>query len=104
MSPELNEIASIVELPQTLFLARSIGASTNLYLIHRALVECHLLAIWFGQYVLLLFNPGPRSGPTPSSNALAWFSVFIFQTLATAPFIYGLLKWLGLSKSKESLE
>ena len=88
-------IAGILELPQVVVLAGSIKDLGKSNLILNALGWYHVLAIWFGQYVLLVWNPGPRRGPTAISNSVAWLSVFGFQVLITTPITYGLLRWIG---------
>jgi len=60
--------------------------------LHFRLLEWyHLPAVWFAQYILVLWNPGPRPGPTVLSSTVAWSLVFLFQVVITTPIIYALL-------------
>jgi hypothetical protein len=93
-------IAGVLEAPQVLFLARSIGNVGKSNVALNVIGWYHVLGIWFGQWVLLVWNPGPRPGPTPTSNVVAWFSVFAFQVALTTPIIYGLLRWMGFVRRK----
>lgn len=60
----------------------------------------HLPGIWVSNIVLLIWNPGPRLGPTPASNAVSWFTIFSVQVLLTTPVIYGLLRWIQHARAK----
>jgi len=92
--------AAGIEVPQVMFLAYAIGDLGKSNLVLNALGWYHVLAIWFAQWVLLVWNPGPRPGPTTASNAIAWLSVFGFQVLITTPIIYGLFLWAGHIRCK----
>jgi len=69
--------------------------------ISQLLTRYHLFAIWFSCNVLLVWNPGPRPGATPASNAVAWVGMFVFQLLVTTPIIYVLLSWGSQIHGKE---
>jgi hypothetical protein len=97
-------IAGVLEAPQVMFLARSIGNLGKPNVALNIIGWYHVLAIWFSQWVLLVWNPGPRPGPTPASNAVAWFSVLAFQVLLTTPIILLLLKWLAYLRRSKNLQ
>jgi hypothetical protein len=97
-------IAAVLEAPQVMFLARSIGDLGKSNGALNIIGWYHVLAIWFSQWVLLVWNPGPRRGPTPASNAVAWFSVFAFQVLITTPIFFLLLKWLAYLQRRKNLQ
>jgi hypothetical protein len=72
-------------------------------LIPKILGWYHLLAIMFGQYVLLVWNPGPRSGPTPLSNFVYWVSVFAFQVAITTPIVFFILGMINRRREGNTL-
>lgn len=55
----------------------------------------HLFALWFGQYILVIWNPGPRLGPTRLSDSIYWLSVFVFQGLITTPVMFLVLEFVA---------
>lgn len=93
-------IAGVLEAPQVVFLARSIDQLGKSNVALNVIGWYHVLGAWFGHYILLVWDPGPRPGPTRVSNAVYWFSVFTFQVLITTPIIYGLLRWIGIVDRK----
>ena len=87
-------LSSLVELP-LLTLLEALPRRLENSLPVEVIGWYHVPAYWFSHYVLLVYNPGPRPGPTVASNALAWFSRFAFQVLITTPVMYGLLRLIG---------
>ena len=85
-------IACIVEIPLLAVFIATRHRQNWAMLTHDCLGWYHVLAIWFAQYFLVIWNPGPRPGPTFSSNIVAWVVVFFSQVAITSPFIYGFLK------------
>ena len=54
----------------------------------------HIGGAMFCNEMLLIWNPGPRQGPTPASNAVCLLSMYLFQAAVTTPIIFLLLKWI----------
>jgi hypothetical protein len=97
-------IAAVLEVPQVVFLERSVADLWKSNHLLNAVGWYHLLAIWFGLTALVISDPGtPRPRPWPTGASVVWFSVFAFQVLLTTPIIYGLLKWIGfVARRKQS--
>ncbi len=86
-------VACLVELPLIVTLKTTPVAEYHKF-IPSVLGWYHLPGIWFANVVLLIWNPGPRLGPTPASNAVFWLTIFSVQVLLTTPVVYGLWRWI----------
>jgi len=84
-------IAALVELPMLWVLVKTPPTDYRKF-IPTVVGWYHLFAVWFGYYVLTVWNPGPRPGPTVASNTLYWFSVFVLQVLLTTPVVVVLMR------------
>jgi len=73
-------IASLVEIP-LLWKLKNTPVETHSHFITIVLGWYHLPGIWFANVGLLLWNPGPRSGPTRASIALEFGIIYLVQMI-----------------------
>ena len=85
-------IACMLELPLLLGLATVLATKKYTGIAWDLFGAVHAPAAIVAQYVLLIWNPGPRPGPTTISTAVAFLVMYVFQITWMTPTVYGLIE------------